>query len=179
MPNGTIETQELCKLGEFLVDLIKNQDHVAHKWLEFLISIEVGLAVALGFLLRFGGGKNAVLSNVALYLIPAIGIAVALALTWIVIRERKWQAWFVTRFNVLPGFEGRVFPLDKGDPTKTVGSQPVGRISQIVFILAFLISLGWVGVLWTISANPPLDTEAAIKAPAPASSTSEIKKPHA
>ena len=155
------DTQEPFKLGEFLVDLIKNQDHVAHKWLEFLITIEAGLAVALGFLLRPVDGMNPqqqvvqqqVLPHAALYLIPAIGIVVALALTWIVVRERKWQNWYVARFNALSCFEDRVFPKGKGDPNQPVDSQPVGRISQIVIVLTVLISLAWVAVLWTITAG--------------------------
>ena len=130
------------ELAKYLVDLIVNQDHVALKWLQFLITIEAGLVVALGFLLKPGSGASPVQSflRVAVYVIPLIGIAIALALTWIVVRERKWQAWYVARFNGLTGYNGKVFPSDKGSTSAPVGP----RISQIVIGLCILIILMWV-----------------------------------
>lgn len=141
--NGQGETQESNTIGRYLVDLVMNQDQVSQRWVQFLITIEAGLAVALGFL---WGKEKPNLPGVVLYLIPPIGIFVAGALTWIVVRERKWQAWYVARFNMLP-WGDKVFPYDKGNKGP-VRSQPMGRIGQIVFGLGILIAVAWIAVLW-------------------------------
>jgi hypothetical protein len=134
----------------YLIDLNMNQDQVAHKWLEFLITIEAGLAVAFAFLLRPGeGGGTKSLLHSALYLIGAIGVFVAVALTWIVVRERKWQSWYVARFNALSGCRDLIFPMERGNADR-VGNQPLGRISQIVIALGVCIVAAWVIVLLSI-----------------------------
>jgi len=138
------------KFAEYLVNLIVNQDHVALKWLQFLITIEAGLVVALSFLLR---PESHQILRFAIYAIPMIGIFVAVALTLIVIRERQWQSFFVNRFNALRGCEGKVFPPGKGTDG-TVSGQPWGHISMITLGLAVIIILIWIVVfcsLWRIA----------------------------
>ena|SRR5271157_1752290 len=137
-------------LGKYLIDLIANQDHVGLKWLQFLITIEAGLVVAFGFLVKPSDTARQLLPRFMVYVIPVVGFAVALALTWIVIRERKWQAWYVGRFNALPEYKDKVFPSDKSSGN-TVSAQPLGRISQIVICLGVLIMLAWIFILgWAV-----------------------------
>ncbi len=82
----------------------------------------------------------------ALYLIPVIAIAIAVALTWIVVRERQWQMWYVARFNDLQSNQGTVFPIE-GDAKYPIGSQPAGYISRIVIWLGIIVSGAWAAVL--------------------------------
>jgi hypothetical protein len=151
--NGNI-TQP-TELPRLLVDLIINEDQVAQKWVEFLITIQAGLAVALAFLVRSSetlpGGQLVQSSKVphaAIYLIAGVGFLVSIGITWMVVRERKWTAWYVHRFNQLPGCHGNVFPADQPVP-KSVGSVPLGRFSQIAVGLGSIICLAWVAImLW-------------------------------
>jgi hypothetical protein len=142
MANAQDEKKESSEIGGWLVDLIKNQDQVGQKWIEFLIAIETGLVVALGFLVRTPPAQSL---RPLLYMIPGLGILAALALTLIVVRERQWQAWYVGRFNDLPPYKGKVFPTDKC----SIGTQALGCISWIVILFSCVIALGWVVVaLW-------------------------------
>ncbi|MFH0870949.1 MAG: hypothetical protein V1878_00435 [bacterium] len=141
MANAQDEKKESSEIGGWLVDLIKNQDQVGQKWIEFLIAIETGLVVALGFLVRTPPTQP--LFQLLLYLIPMSGILAALALTGIVVRERKWQAWYVERFNDLSSYKGKVFPTVRC----SIGAQPWGRISWIVILFSCAIALAWVLVI--------------------------------
>ncbi len=157
MTGNKVDETPATETPKWLVDLIINQDQVGQKWIEFLITIEAGLVVALGFLMRPTEGTNAQSGTVikgpphaTLYLIPAIGILVAISLTWIVVRERKWQTWYVARFNLQPGCANNVFPVDKGKDGP-VASQPLGRISEIIIGLGIIIFLMWIAVIfWAI-----------------------------
>lgn len=111
--------------------------------------------MALGFLVHpsdvskeNGTTQIAKTLHTVLYLIPVIGIFVAIALTWIVVREQKWQTWYVTCFNKLTDYTGKVFPTNKGEINSSVGSQPFGRISHIVIGLGVVISIAWLCVLF-------------------------------
>jgi hypothetical protein len=157
--NSFLERENIMSSTEhetpkFLIDLIINQDQVTQKWVEFLIVIQAGLVVMLGFLVRptdtptVAGQKLP--PHAALYAIPVLGILVALAIGWIVIRERKWTSWYISRFNDLPGFSGEVFPDKRNNSSKnSVKAHGIGGTGRIVTGLAILISLGWIGViLW-------------------------------
>jgi len=102
--------------GELLVDLIINQDHVAQQWLQVFLTIQAGLAVGLGFILRLSGEGQPPpvgLIRLSAALVPFLGILSAIGITMIVVRERKWQAWYVACFNDLPGKLPRMFPKEK------------------------------------------------------------------
>jgi len=143
-------SQTPLDLARYLVDLNMNQDQVAQKWLEFLITIEAGLAVASAFLLRPGEGNTArSLPPGALVLVAAFGIIVAIALTWIVVRERKWQGLYAGLFNEIPGCHGKVFPVERGN-IGPVGNQPLDRISQIIIGLGAFIVASWIVVIVSV-----------------------------
>jgi hypothetical protein len=142
---------------KFLIDLIINQDQVTQKWVEFLIAIQAGLVVVLGFLIRPADtphpGQQSP-PHAALYVISGMGILIAVAIAWIVFRERKWTAWYVNRFNKLPQLTDKVFPSRSDNKKyKTTSdeftAQKSGRTSRIITGLAVLLSLGWIAViLW-------------------------------
>jgi hypothetical protein len=143
--------------SKFLIDLIINQDQVTQKWIEFLIAIQAGLVVVLGFLIRPTTPTQ--LGQVSpphatLYVISAIGIFIAAAIAWIVHRERKWTGWYVNRFNKLPDLTDKVFPSQANNKqyesaSQEFQAQPAGRTSQIITGLAILLCSGWFAViLW-------------------------------
>ena len=145
-------------IAKLLVDLVKNQDQVAQKWLEFLIAIEAGLAVALGFSIRpipLASGVNPtelqqLFSNIQLSVLPLFGILFAAALTRIVVRERQWQSFYVARVTALPTLKDKIFPSEKGNPSLSVSKQNWGKISHIVVALGICISVAWIVVGVTI-----------------------------
>jgi hypothetical protein len=152
MPTTDNETPKL------LIDLIINQDQVTQKWIEFLIAIQAGLVVVLGFLIRpTSPTQPGQVSppHATLYVIPAIGILIAAAIAWIVYRERKWTGWYVNRFNKLSDLTDKVFPSQANNTqyesaSQEFKAQPGGRTSQIITGLAVLLCFGWFAViLWT------------------------------
>jgi hypothetical protein len=149
------------ELAKLLVDLVKNQDLVAQKWLEFLVLTQSGLAVALGFLARpqattSGSVDNAysrLAADTPLLLIPILGIVFAIALAFIVIRERQWQSYYVRRATALSSIRGRIFPVNKDDAKSPPAGQPWGVISRLVVGLAFVLVSVWVAVLLALWAR--------------------------
>lgn len=102
--------------------------------------------------------------------ISVLGIVAAIALTVIVVREHKWQAWYVQRFNALPGV-ARAFPEDKPCPG-SVEKQPWGFISKVVVTLGCVIVVAWIAIgvfLWNRRrAHQPRGDVARCSAPAAA-----------
>ena len=116
-----------------------------------MIAIEAGLAVALGFMLRTssnsGSGQQVAVQQFTLqaplYLLPVLGIIVAVAISTIVIRERKWQSYYVGQVTALKTLNGRLFPVDKDDGGKPVSDQGWSYISKVVAGLSVAICASW------------------------------------
>jgi len=144
LPSGTHEE----KCSSHLVSLITNQDHVTQGWIKFLITIEAGLAVALAFILKPGNDSTFPdwFTRSVSIIIPALGILAAFILTDIIIRERKWQTWYVQKYKALPNDFPEVFPGEKGQDV-SVDKQPWGYISKRIFWFTVIIILGWLVIL--------------------------------
>ena len=116
-----------------------------------MIAIEAGLAVAFSFLLRPALDltqrqvpvNQQFMAQIAVYEIPILGMFFAFALARIVIRERKWQSYFVGKLGELPSIDRRLFPEGKGDGRLSVSNQRWGYISRTVALLAAVISAVW------------------------------------
>src|SRR5712664_2745878 len=115
MSNSEISTDS----GAHLIALVINQDQVIQGWVKFLITIESALAVGLGFILKIGMERAEFkqFTPWAIVLIPAFGILASIVLCIIIVRERKWTAWYVQQFNE-PSGQRQVFPGKKGEPNK-------------------------------------------------------------
>ena len=136
--------------AKHLIQLVVNQDQVTQNWIRFLITVEAGLAVGLGFILQLSDDEQPLqwFAPVVSILIPLLGCAVGVIVCLIVRRERRWASWFVQRFNALPGYAGKVFPTTQAEVRK----QQAGFMSTAVFFLAALIVLAWLLVgyaLWS------------------------------
>ena|SRR6266571_4293134 len=131
-----------------LVELIINQDEIAQGWIKFLITIEAGLAVGLGFVLKIGGEKPGLLEQRfapwAMGLIPFFGIAAALILCSIILRERKCQAAYVKKFRQLQGVEPPGTLTELFPTNQDINDQGIGFISSRVIALTVAIAIGWV-----------------------------------
>lgn len=139
-----------------IVALITNQDHVSQKWIEFLILVESGLFVAFGFLEKSDDQEFFVLnplSNIAILLIPILGIVVAHFLTQIIVRERNWQIWYVEQFRKLPVTSKTLFP-DSKEIAEFLKDRSNGFISDKVLTMSWIIIGVWavveIGLLYRI-----------------------------
>jgi hypothetical protein len=67
-------------------------------------------------------------------------MATAYSFVRIIVRERKWQAWYVHKFNSLPGTSPAVFPFgeDLKVPFENLKS---GYISKVVVTLGIILRL--------------------------------------
>lgn len=144
------DKQNITDYGTHLINLITNQDIAYQNWFKFLITIESGLAMGLGFLLKMGGQeKNAVMQlglPVVKYLIPVLGIIVAVFLCIIIVRERRWQAWYVQQYRNLPGDIPVVFPGLIGWKT-SIEKLRYGFISKAIMWFVGLIILAWLVII--------------------------------
>ena len=82
-------------------------------------------------------------------LLPLIGIVVAVALLLIVIRERKWQAWYVQQIRDLPTQLAIIVPPTDKDPVDHVNKLPIGYTSTVIIGLVVAIIVFWVFVFFT------------------------------
>jgi len=78
-----------------------------------------------------------------------LGISAAIAICFIVVRERKWQAWYVQQFNKLPGKLPQIFPKDKNDDM-SVSAQRIGYISKVVIGFVVTAVVAWILVFITL-----------------------------
>lgn len=133
-----------------LVSLVINQDNVTQGWVKFIITIETALIVVFYYLIVFSMKSDVPnirwLLNLSLLALPLIGIVTAVALTLIIVRERKWQAWYSKRAGELPAV---IFPI-MPEPDKAkqiIREMSVGYISRIVVGLTSVIVLFWIIIL--------------------------------
>lgn len=149
------DAQTRRELGRYLMDKIIHEDDLTQRWIGFLITVEAGLAVALGFLLRPGQGTGTPTVQVLFpllwrglpILIPLIGIWVARALCRLAVENQQWQGFYVAKFNALPGFEEWVFPSDRGVLGRRPHEQPLGSFGRTIRGLERLITWAWTALL--------------------------------
>jgi hypothetical protein len=148
--------------GSHLVHLIINQDTTSQEWMKFFFTIQSALAAAYLF------GINVVdrlqwaprwFTPAISFIIPFLGIIFARSLTRIVVRQNQWQAWFIQKYNALPGNADSVFPKDD-KPIVSVSDQPDGYATTIVRRLGRFIVFTWtVTALMTVYAFFGADLE--------------------
>jgi hypothetical protein len=131
--------------GSQLIHLIINQDTTSQEWLKFFFTIQSALAAAFLFGIsvidRLQWAPRWFTPTIS-FIIPFLGIVFARSLTRIVVRQNQWQAWFIQKYNALPGNAGRVFPEDDR-PTFPVREQPDGYATTIVRRLGRFIIFAW------------------------------------
>jgi hypothetical protein len=153
MPSDTAEPKSSdTDFGAHLIALITNQDQVSQGWLKFLITLESGLAVGFGFILKLKPAEipspKSFLFALAEFMIPLFGIAVSVAGSLIVVRERKWQVWYLKQFKAVYQHTAnparpQVFPEAKD----LIGRQEMGYVSKVVVGSAVAVGLAWFAVL--------------------------------
>jgi len=67
-----------------------------------------------------------------------------MAISAVIIRKLKWQAWQIRAYNKIPRNTGRVFPHDGQPPPARISSMPLGYIAKWVVWVGILIGLIWV-----------------------------------
>jgi hypothetical protein len=131
--------------GSQLIHLIINQDTTSQEWMKFFFTIQSALAAAYLF------GINIIdrlqwaprwFTPAISFIIPFLGVVFARSLTRLVVRQNQWQAWFIQKYNALPGNSGHVFPEDDR-PVFPVPNQPDGYATRIVRRLGRSIMFAW------------------------------------
>ena len=144
------ELQGPTSHGSALVNLVINQDHVAQNWIKFLVTVQAGLAFVFAFFIKapeVSPGLSVGVARMIMVCVPLMGLLSSISLTLIVVQERKWQAWYISKFNEIPGNNGVVFPANYGKGTTTVFRQPLDAISWNITVLGSLMTLIWVVLL--------------------------------
>lgn len=129
-----------------LVSLVINQDNVTQGWVKFIITIETALIVAFYYLVDLFSKRSVYhlgwIEYALLSILPLLGLVTAIALTSIIVRERKWQAWYARRASKLPTVVFKKI-RDK-DAKRILRSIPKGYISCWIIGLAWAIGIFWV-----------------------------------
>lgn len=136
--------------ADHLIQLIINQDQCFQSWMKFMIMIEIALAGAYAVILNVDTTASPLWVGAATmlrFVIPVIGIVVIVSLTAIMVREHKWQHFYVRQYNLLPNSEGKVFP-SKPDQVSKV---PVGDNSRPIIALAIVVGSLWLLAIWVVA----------------------------
>lgn len=134
---------------EQLVALIINQDHVAQGFLKFLMSLQGGLAIALSYFLTLPlrtqpnvpGAESRIF--LAVILIASFGIVSTVALTAMVIHERKWQGWYIQCANDLGAEIPQIFPSENLG-SRSIHSQRVDPIGRTICLMSAALAFLWI-----------------------------------
>jgi hypothetical protein len=109
-----------------------------------LLAAQTALVVAFAFAMRIEG--DVVLPDwmkfLSIIAIPAFGAAIAMTLSNLIVRDAKWQAWYIQSYNKLAGETHAVFPGDT--PRKPFKEQPVGHNARYIQIFSNYICVAWV-----------------------------------
>ena len=148
-PSSPVPASELRKTAlEQLVALIINQDHVAQGFLKFLISLQGGLAIALSYFFTLplrapeaAGAQPRIL--LAIVLIAFFGAASTIALTAMVIHERKWQAWYIQCANKLGNEVPKLFPAENLG-SRDIHSQKIDPIGRVICLMSGAMVIFWI-----------------------------------
>lgn len=128
--------------SEHLLKLVLASGQASQAWLKFLIAVEGGLAVGFGFLATAAIRTR---MHIALALIICFfGIALALALTSVIIRHLQWSASYIKRYIAVLGNVDRVFPGDIDQRPRDISKIDPGWIAKRIRMVKWLIVLGWV-----------------------------------
>lgn len=137
-PTRRIELEKMIK------DLIIDRGTASGRWMQFYITVQIAVAGSLGVVigfwrvqqLPFDGFFGAILIGLAL-----LGFVIGTALTFIVMRERRWNAWFARRFVDIEKYQS-VFPTQQGEVKKA----PIGFIGNVLLSAHIALSVAWIFV---------------------------------
>jgi hypothetical protein len=154
---GRLSNTELSALRKELVKLLIQQGTIFSSWVKFVITVQGGLAAALGAVLLSTLAKYRLLGGI----IALFGIATAVLFAKILVRHTQWAAWYVRRGGELAS-NPEIFPHEGEIPQlpkwKDLRRPIIGPI--LIFLLSVAVAWGVVFV-WLLS----LDTEALPRSP--------------
>jgi len=137
----------VAKRADHLVQLQLNQDSNSQAWSKFLVTIQSGLGAAFGYILL---SEKLPLSGVKIavgLIIAVFGMLTSLAIGRIIRRQHQWSAWYVVKYNLLPGYREVVFPVNaKLLKATKVDEMPPGTISGTIWLFCRIMAVIWCGV---------------------------------
>ena len=144
----------LADRSKMLLDLILNAERDTQSWIKFLLTIESATAAAFAYLIKEMSSQfpqNAPLVITVCALFSAAGIAGALIVGSVVMRQRKWHSWYIRKFNELPTLAGTVFANQAGVIEKMPRGFVARRVRelQIGLVICWLVVVGF--AMWTFA----------------------------
>lgn len=153
---------EIHRNDKYLIELIINQDHIAATYVKILLTIEGALVLAFAGVASLLPGQevpsdnytcphrlHAYISIGFAYVIPLLGVLATILFTAIIIYERKWQTWYVQKFNDVEDNSDKVFPRDRGVPNAKPAEQPLSKEDKSLCCVATLVTLAWL-LAWMV-----------------------------
>jgi hypothetical protein len=128
------DTEHLSALREQLVKLIIHQETVFSNWVKFIITIQVGLAAGLGFVLGDLPHRRELG-----YVIAVSGIATAVLFAKILVRHNQWSVWYINRCKSLTA-ASQIFPIKEGE----IERQPLGPVVRWTRYFLLVVATAWI-----------------------------------
>jgi hypothetical protein len=134
----------VAQRADHLVQLQRNQDSNSQAWMRFLVATQSGLGAALGYILLSGTLPLTGIKTALGIVIAVFGILTSLAIGRIIKRQHQWSAWYVVKYNLLPGYRGVVFPVDeKLLKATTIDEMRPGKISGTIWLFCRIMAVVW------------------------------------
>ncbi len=155
--NETVRRVSRDKAFEQIVNLILNQDRVAHNWVARYITIQAGLAAAEFALMSVARSSSTqaedAIARVALIIVPLLGIVFAYVAMKIIQREFRWsRLYMVTARHVESGDRRIIFNFVRDfarsaaeDEKKEVNQR--GRIEGLLLLVTYVVVVSWIAIL--------------------------------
>jgi hypothetical protein len=163
-----LRDSEKSRLISQLVQLIISTTNFEATWTRFLLMLQAGLAAALWVVVAYAAehvtpqrpitsqpvesGQRSFFVFVST-LLPLFGIITCTAITLILIRISRWNAWYIQKTRELSG--AYLFPRPREDHAAATDLEhfPIGRRASTVRAMSVLIVIGWTCVamlrLWS------------------------------
>jgi len=153
-------TRSTTDHAEHLIRLQINQDASSQAWTKFFITIQTGLGTAFGILLLYGRFTGVKL--LLTFAVAIAGIGTCLVIRKIIERNHKWSAFFIRKYNRLPGSQPeRVFPMqDEETDPKTIDEIDPGEVGKLIMrfcegtIVFWIIATVTALVIWGSAVVP-------------------------
>jgi hypothetical protein len=153
------------KLSDHLMAMIEQANASSRMWVQLYVVVQSGLGLGAGAVIAFWQSQSAVLGfafgAVPIFL-ALMGLAFGNAVTGIIVRAHKWQAWWIRRLEDLISGTGelRMFPNPNGEGD-AVAKLPAGHNARLIQRANLVVMVSWIAmaavvgfVMYTLAAAP-------------------------
>jgi hypothetical protein len=126
---------------DHLIKLLIYTDGIVHSWIKLLLTVEAGMVLVLGFVLRpseSGTELDVGLRLAISFGVPLFGMVFAVGICLLIIRERRWVNWYVQKLKN-PNLSPTIMP-----PTGAISEQGLGYSTWVIIGLVSIMVCGWI-----------------------------------